>query len=374
MPQQKSSGQLSSGERSSSGPHSLIHLASCAVTSFKQSANRLCEQLWRESSMPFKLLAATWLLSNVVLPVLFISHPLARSTLLHASAALAGSVVCYRLLGDGPFLFAPFLLLLPLLVPQLPPAFIEVDGRTLVLLPWLLFPRLFPVWRQLQLVIDTLTVAAVAQQLKRYVTVDNRQVEGNSEMRLSVGMPVLEREVATGEWQLALTATIRTKAAAEAADKRQDEMDTAAEAEEGAQSRQQPQQEWSAEEVREREEAEYPRAPPSSPADFPLKRKVPATLAEGERQTHPESEDTAAQVEGRGKFQSPRPQGAVAGLDVKRLRRVLDPAAAEHECFKASADTTAAPHGDPLIKAEQQQQQQQQHAVKQEQAKPKSAQ
>ena len=71
--------------------------------------------------------------------------------------------------------------------------------------------------------------------------------------------------------------------------------------------------------------------------------------------------------EGRGEFQSPKPPAGAAGWDVKGLRKVLDPLAAEHQCSKPSSESAAAPHGDPLLKADQKLQQQQQQQQQQKQ-------
>ena len=342
---------------SSATPHSLLHHASCAVGVAKQSAARLSQQLWLDSSLPFKLLAAAWLLTNVLLPLLLINHPLAQSTLVHAFAAVSGSVLLHHLLGDGPFLFTAFLSLLPLLLPHTPATFVEVESRTVLLLPRVLFPRLLPLWRQLQLVVNTVVVAAVVEQVRRHVMVSTRQAGASGETSMRLDVPVTGHETNEGQWEVSITLAVRSNRGGE----REDERGTGSGgAEEGARQKQrrlqqtEQQHEWSTEERREREEAEYPRGPPSSPADSPMKMKV-AVKEGGGSQTG--AEGCAAAEEGRGEFQSPRPRASGAGWDVAGLRKVLDPLAAEHECFKPSSDTVAAPHGDPLVKAEQKQQQ-----------------
>ena len=338
-------------------PLSIIQHASCALHAVKQSAVRLSRRLLLESPLPIRVLAASWLLVNVLLPLLLLDHPLARSTLLHACSAVCGSVALHRVLGDSPLVFASCLSLLPLLAPHQPAAFVEVEGRTILLLPRLLFPRLLPLWRQVQLVVNTLAVAAAAAHIRRHVTVGRRQAEGSHEASMQLNVPVVGREVRTGVWELDLTVTVRARRGGG----REDEMDTELEAEEGAGERQQETEhaEWSPEEKREREEAEYPRAPPSSPADFPLKMRVAVT-----EQPRPEPQP-AEDDEGRAEFQSPRPRARGTAWDVKALRRVLDPMAAEHQCFKSSDDTIAAPHGDPILQAERRQQQHEQPADKQ---------
>ena len=187
--------------------------------------------------------------------------------------------------------------------------------------------------------------------------------EGCEETSVQVDVPGLGREVTEGVWELALTCRVRGKRASR---RREHEMDveTAEETKEGQQQQKQRQrEEWSAEEKREREEAEYPRAPPSSPADFLLKMR--AAVKKEAEQPQPAAEPRAAPAseEERGECQSPTPREAETGWDVRRLRKALDPLAAEYESFKPSSASMAAPHGDPLQRAELQQ------AAKQQQKK-----
>ena len=119
MQKQTSTPDAAKTKLADSTPHSIVHHTLCALNTAAQLTERLSHQLHHQSSLPFKLLAVSWLLTNVLLPLLLITHPLARSSLLHAFVAVSGSLLLYQLLGDGPFLFTPFLLLLPLLTCRL---------------------------------------------------------------------------------------------------------------------------------------------------------------------------------------------------------------------------------------------------------------
>ena len=269
--------------------NSLAQHALCLVNGAKQSAVELAQHLRLESSLPFKLLAASWLLTNVLLPLLLISHPLARSTLIHAFAAVSGSLLLYHLLGDGPFLFASFLSLLPLMVPRMPSQFVEVEGRTVLLLPPLFFPRLLPLWRQSQLVVDTVAVCAVVEQLRQHVKVGRQRGDGKKETSVKVDMPAVGREVRSGGWELAVKLQFQSRAAP----KREDEMETDSQAEEETEGQQQQHtkqteqkryEEWSREEKREREEAEYPRAPTVLTSRLPAQDEADRQAGGGSRE------------------------------------------------------------------------------------------